>query len=61
LLATVIGALVGVLDAAFLKILDASIAWRNGIPLFYLGLPVFLYIVALLGRKTAKGDKDFST
>lgn len=61
LLATVIGALVGVLDAAFLKILDASIEWRNGIPLFYLGLPVFLYIVALLGRKTAKRDKDFST
>ena len=38
-----------------------TIEWRNGIPLFYLGLPVFLYIVALLGRKTAKRDKDFST
>ena len=59
--ATVIGLIVGVLDALFLKILDAAITWRNGIPLFYLGLPFVLYAVALLGRKTAKRHTDYST
>ncbi|MBQ9970515.1 MAG: chloride channel protein, partial [Elusimicrobiaceae bacterium] len=60
-LATAIGCVVGVLDAAFLKMLDNSIALRNEIPLFYLCLPFALYIVALLSRKVAKKDKDFST
>ena len=59
--ATVIGLIVGVLDALFLKILDAAITYRNGIPLFYLGLPFVLYGVAVLGRKVAKRDTDYST
>lgn len=60
-LATVIGAIVGVLDALFLKILDASINFRNTIPLFYLPLPFVLYAVALLGAKTARRHKDYTT
>lgn len=60
-LATGVGCVIGVLDAAFLKALDASITLRNKIPLFYLGLPFALYIVAVLSRKIAKKDKDFST
>ena len=60
-LATAIGCVVGVLDAAFLRMLDHSIALRNEIPLFYLCLPFALYIVALLSRKVAKKDKDYST
>lgn len=60
-LATVIGCIVGVLDALFLTILDKAIAFRNGIPLFYLGLPFILYGVALLGRKVARRHKDYTT
>ena len=61
LLATVIGCIVGVLDAAFLTVLDSAISFRNGIALFYLPLPFVLYAVALLGRKTARRHKDYST
>ena len=61
LLATVIGCIVGVLDAAFLTVLDHAINFRNGIALFYLPLPFVLYAVALLGRKTARRHKDYST
>lgn len=60
-LATGIGCIVGVLDAVFLKMLDGAIQFRNGIPMFYLGLPFVLYAVALLARKVAKRDKDYST
>ena len=60
-LATVIGAIVGVLDALFLTSLDDAIRLRNTIPLFYLGLPFVLYGVAVLGRKVAKRHKDYST
>ena len=61
ILATGVGALVGVLDAAFLKLLEKSLAVRNQIPLFYLGLPLALYLVAVLSRKVAPTHKDFST
>ncbi len=60
-LATMIGVIVGALDALFLKTLDGAISFRNHIPLFYLGLPVALYAIALLSRKAAKKHKDFST
>ncbi len=60
-LATGIGCIVGVLDAVFLKMLDGAITFRNTIPMFYLGLPFVLYGVALLARKVAKRDKDYST
>ena len=61
LLASAVGCVVGVLDAAFLKILDRAISFRNGIPLFYILLPFVLYGVALLGRKVAKRHTDYST
>ena len=61
LLATFIGVIIGTLDAVFLQTLDRSIAWRNHIPYFYLGLPFALYIVALLSRRAAPHDKDYST
>ena len=60
-LATAVGVVVGVLDAVFLKLLDGAIAYRNGVPYFYFGLPLVLYVVAVLAHKTAKKDKDFST
>lgn len=61
LLGTFIGVIVGGLDAVFLKTLDYSISVRNKIPFFYLGLPLALYIVALLSRRTATRHKDYST
>ncbi len=61
ILATGVGAVVGVLDAIFLKTLENSLALRNQIPLFYLGLPLALYVVAILSRKLAPKHKDFST
>lgn len=61
LLATFVGVVVGALDAVFLKALDRSIAWRNTIPYFYLGLPLALYVVAVLSRKAAPHHKDYST
>lgn len=61
LLGTFIGVIVGGLDAVFLKTLDYSIALRNKVPYFYLGLPLALYVVALLSRRTAPRHKDYST
>ena len=60
-LATLAGLVVGVLDAAFLKMLDRAIGTRNGLPFFYVFLPFALYLVALLSRKIAKAHKDYST
>lgn len=61
LLGTFIGVIVGMLDALFLKTLDYSIALRNKVPYFYLGLPLALYLVAVLSRRTAPRHKDYST
>lgn len=60
-LSTLIGCVVGALDAAFLKLLDGSIAFRNNIPHFYIALPFCLYIVAVLGRQVGKRHKDYTT
>ena len=60
-LATLIGVVVGALDAAFLKLLDLAIGTRNTVPCFYVALPFTLYGVALLSRKIAKQHKDYST
>ncbi len=60
-LATLVGVIVGVLDAAFLKMLDAAIGWRNTVPFFYLGLPLFLYLGVLLSRHTFPKDRDYTT
>lgn len=61
MLATLIGVVVGVLDAVFLKTLDAAIGARNKVPFFYLGMPVFLYVCMLLSRKTFPKDRDYTT
>lgn len=61
ILATLVGIIVGALDAAFLKLLDVSIGTRNTVPYFYVALPFALYVVALLSRKVAKPHKDYST
>ena len=60
-LATLVGLMVGVLDAAFLKLLDFAIGTRNTMPCFYVALPFALYAVALLSRKVATPHKDCST
>lgn len=60
-LATLVGVVVGCLDAAFLKLLDKAISYRNTFPCFYVCLPFALYVVALLSRKIAKPHKDCST
>lgn len=61
ILATLVGLVVGVLDAVFLKLLDVAIGTRNTVPAFYVLLPFGLYAVALLSRKIAKQHKDYST
>ena len=61
ILATIIGVVVGVLDAAFLKLLENAIFVRNQIPFFYLCLPVALYMVAVLALKALPKHKDYST
>lgn len=61
LLATLVGVVVGLLDAAFLKLLDITLGARNGVPCFYIALPFVLYAVAVLSRKVAKAHKDYST
>lgn len=60
-LSTLIGVAVGVVDAVFLKTLDAAIGWRNRLPLYFIGLPFFLYIIWLLARKAAPQAQDYST
>lgn len=61
LLATWVGVTVGALDAAFLKLLDRTLHWRSQFPLYYIGLPIFLYIIYLLARKVAPSEVDYST
>lgn len=60
-LSTFVGVAVGAVDAAFLKVLDGTIHWRNQFPLYYVGLPLFLYVVWLLARKAAPKAQDYST
>jgi H+/Cl- antiporter ClcA len=60
-LATIIGVVIGVMDAAFLQLLDGALTLRNQIPLFYLALPFSLYIVALCARKWQKQHRDYTT
>ena len=60
-LATLVGLIVGVMDAFFLKMLDMALNARNGLPYWFVALPFVLYLVALLSRKIAKKHKDYST
>lgn len=58
---SVIGVVVGTVDAGFLKALDYTLHWRDQFPLYYLGLPFFLYITFVVARKFAKHDLDYTT
>lgn len=60
-LSTLIGILVGTVDAVFLKTLDNTIRWHNQFPLYFIGLPVILYVIFLLARKVAPQNIDYST
>lgn len=60
-LSTFIGVTVGTVDALFLKTLDKAIHWRNQFPLYYIGLPFFLYVIYLLAHKAAPKEQDYST
>ena len=61
LLSSLIGILVGTVDALFLKALDRALHWRNQFSLFYIGLPFALYLVYLLARKLYPHQLDYST
>lgn len=60
-LATVVGVVVGGMDAAFLKLLDRALGLQKGFPLYYFFLPLTLYIIARLAYKTAPKHREFST
>lgn len=61
ILSTFIGVLVGAVDALFLQTLDHAIRWRNQFPLYFIGLPIFLYVIFVAARKIAPRDLDYST
>ena len=61
ILATLVGIVIGVVDAIFLKTLDATLHWRSQFALYYLGLPIFLYIIYLLARRVAPRETAYST
>lgn len=56
-----IGAVVGVFNAMFLKLLSAALCVSNAYPLYFLMLPVGLLIVNHLAVNTFPQDKDYST
>ena len=59
MLATLIGVVVGVLDAVFLKTLDAAIGARNKVPFFYLGKK--MSIISQIIRGMVIFSLEFST
>ena len=61
ILALLIGILVGVMDALFLKTLDKTLHYTTQFPLYYVALPFGMYIVYLLARRVAPHDVDYST
>lgn len=56
-----IGAVVGVFNAMFLKLLSAALSVTNSFPLYFLALPLGFLIVNHLAVKVYPHDKDFST
>lgn len=60
-LASLVGTVVGGVDAAFLKALDKTLAWRNQFPLYFLVLPLGLYVIYLLARRVLPKEVDYST
>lgn len=58
---TLIGIIVGIFNAMFLKLLGTSLSFTNKFPYYYFALPIGLYIVNILARKVYPRDTDFST
>ena len=56
-----IGAVVGVFNAMFLKLLSAAMSVSNAFPLYFLMLPVALLVVNHLAVNVYPEDKDYST
>ncbi len=56
-----IGVVVGIFNAAFLKLLGACIKFTNSFNYYFLLLPLGLYVSNYLARKVAADDTDFST
>ncbi len=56
-----IGAVVGVFNAMFLKLLSTALNFTNAFPLYFVSLPIGLYVVNYLARKVQPEHKDFST
>ncbi len=60
-LATLIGVLVGLADAAFLYVLDLTTDGAAHYPYFYFSLPVIFILVGFLAKKVEPDHKDYST
>ncbi|MDR1123662.1 MAG: chloride channel protein [Elusimicrobiota bacterium] len=56
-----IGAVVGVCNGLFLKLLALSVNFTAGFQYYYFVLPLALYIVNILARKVSPEDDGFST
>lgn len=60
LLSLVIGIIVGIFNAMFLKLLELSIGFTNQFDYYFLVLPLALYLVNKLAKMSPK-DNDYST
>lgn len=56
-----IGAVVGVFNALFLKLLSAAVDYTTSYKYYFFALPIALFVVNHLARKVYPHDKDFST
>ncbi|MDR0646645.1 MAG: chloride channel protein [Elusimicrobiota bacterium] len=61
LASVLIGAIVGVFNGLFLKLLSSTLKFTNSFQYYYLALPLGLYAVNILARKVAPQDTGFST
>ncbi|MDR1684591.1 MAG: chloride channel protein [Elusimicrobiota bacterium] len=61
LASTFIGAVVGVFNGLFLKLLPSVLSFTNSYHYYFLALPFGLALVNYLARKVAPGDKGYST
>lgn len=56
-----IGAVVGVFNAMFLKLLSAAVDYTTSHKYYFFALPIALFVVNHLARKVYPHDKDFTT
>ncbi|HUT85451.1 MAG TPA: chloride channel protein, partial [Elusimicrobiales bacterium] len=60
-LATLLGLLVGLANAAFLKLLNLTIGFTTSYKYYYFSLPLVFMAVTYLAKKIRPQDKDYST